>query len=266
MLLAYYIFDYATSVYSDVLYQGGAAISEFLPTALAVFYLFFLTVYHVQEQEHGQAVLQNSLLEAELRQAHLEMESLRSAEKQTAIHQHDVRHHLAVLQNYLSTGDTAQAGEYIRKIQSDVDAITPHRYCENAMVNLLCSSFASKAERAGIRLDMKVAAPKSLPLSDTELCAILSNGLENALHAAQSVDPALRQIDLYCGVKLNKFLIEIRNPYLGEISMQNGLPVSGQEGHGYGCRSIRAVTEHHRGLCSFTTERGIFAVRVVIPM
>lgn len=264
--ITYYLFDYLTVVYSDMLYQGNALISEFLPTALIVFYLLFLTIYQVQEQEQGQTILQNSLLESELRQAQLEIEALHTAEKQTAIYQHDMRHHLTVLLGYLAAGDAAQATAFIHKVQADIESITPHRYCENELVNLLCSSFSHKANCADIRLQMDVSAPKHLPLSDTELCAILSNALENALRAAKDTVPSRRQVELYCGIRHNKFLIEIRNPYEGKILMQDDLPVSAYDGHGYGCHSIRAVAEKHHGLCSFEAKNGIFIVRVAIPL
>lgn len=263
---AYYLFDYFTVVYSDTLHQGGAVISEFLPTALIVFYLLFLTIYLMQEQEQGEAVLQNSLLESDLRQAYLEMEALRAAEKQTAIYQHDMRHHLTALLGYLTTGDTQQAADYIRKVQSDIEAVTPRRYCENDLVNLLCSSFADKAKQGDIRLQMEISAPRHLPLSDTELCAILSNALENALWAARESVPSRRRVELYCGIRHNKFLVEVRNLYDGEIVMRDGIPVSDRAGHGYGCHSIRSIAEKHKGLCSFEGENGTFTVRVAIPL
>ena len=48
--------------------------------------------------------------------------------------------------------------------------------------------------------------------------------------------------------------------------MRNGLPLSSREGHGYGCRSIRAIVEHHRGLCGFDSGNGVFTLRVMLPL
>ena len=59
---------------------------------------------------------------------------------------------------------------------------------------------------------------------------------------------------------------EENNPYVGEIAMRDGLPVSNREGHGYGCRSIRSITKRNGGLCSFEAEQGMFTVRVVLPV
>lgn len=205
------------------------------------------------------------MMEVELEQARIELERLHHAEINTAIYQHDMRHHLLAIDRFLSANNLQSAKEYIRKVQSDIEAITFKRFCENELVNLLCSSFADKAESMGIRLTVKAKLPKIHSVSDTELCAVLSNSLENALHAVSELDGD-RWVELYCEVKYNKLLIEIKNPYSGEIIMQDGLPVSGKEGHGYGCYSIRAIVERHHGLCMFETERGIFILRVVLPV
>jgi len=262
---AYYLFDYATTVYSDALYIGVQALNEFLSTALIAFYVLFLTAYHAQFQRRAKAELQRSMVEAELKQSAFEIESLRRAEAQTAIYQHNMRHHLAAIDGFLSAENPQQAKEYIRKVQGDVDSIRPKRFCENELVNLICSSFAHKAEQQGIRLSVEARLPRQLTTSDTELCSILSNGLENALYAVAPLDASRKWTELYCGIRANKLLIEIKNPYGGKIAMRDGLPLSERKDHGYGCRSIRSITEQNGGLCTFEPERGVFTLRVVLP-
>ena len=94
----------------------------------------------------------------------------------------------------------------------------------------------------------------------------VSNGLENALNAAGKMTGDRRWVELYCVVRLDKLLIEIRNPYTGQISFRDGLPETAQAHHGYGCLSIRTITQLHRGLCEFRAEDGIFTLRVALPL
>ena len=264
--VAYYFYDYATVVYADALSTDIQALNEFLPTALIIFYVMFLSAYHKQMQTRADAELQRSMLEAELKQAEVEMEGLRSVETQVAVYQHDMRHHLTAIDGFLNAEQPQQAKEYIQKVQADVASITPRHFCENELVNLLCSSFTDKAARMGARFTVEAKLPKELSISDTELCSILSNGLENALHAIATLEGPLKWVELYCGVRLNKLLIEIKNPYAGEIAMRDGLPVSGREGHGYGCRSIQSIAAQNGGLCTFDTEHGVFTLRVMLPL
>lgn len=168
--VTYYIFDYATTIYSDALYSGIQALNEFLPTVLITFYVLFLPAFHLQSQRQG-----------------------------------------AVL---------------------TVDA----------------------------------SLPNDVAISDTELCSLLSNGLENALHAVADLPADRKHISLYCGVRQNKLLIEIRNPCAGPIAMRDGLPISDREGHGYGCRSIQAIAQRNGGLCVFSAQQGQFLLQIMLPV
>ena len=264
--LIYYLFDYATTVYSSALYANSKALIEFLPTILIVFYILFLSAYHTQTQFRLESQLKNSRLEAELKHSRTEMDALRHAETQMAIYQHDMRHHLSMIGSYLSADKPDQAFAYIQKVEDAVAAITPKHFCENEAVNLLCSAFSDRARRLDIHFTVNVKLPKTLSISDTELCSLLSNGLENALHATSSVDVSDKRISLFCGIRFNKLLIEIKNPYVGEILMQDGIPVSKQQGHGFGCRSIHTISERLHGLCTFEPTHGLFTLRVVLPL
>lgn len=264
--VSYYFFDYATTIYSNALYSNDA-ISESLPAVLVTFYVVFLTAYHAQAERGRQAELQSSMLAVKWSQAQTQMETLRRAQTQTAVYQHDMRHHLTMLEGLVTAGKPEQASQYIRKVQSDIETITPRRYCENELVNLLCSSFAEKAQHAGARLDVDAKLPRELGISDAELCAVLSNALENALHAVAALEEAQRTLSLYCAIRLGKLLIEVKNPYAGELTISpDGSPVTARKGHGYGCRSIQTIAARTGGLCEFKAQNGIFCLQIVLPL
>ena len=162
--------------------------------------------------------------------------------------------------------DDKNIASFIQTVLEDLGRITPQRFCKNDLVNLLCSSFAARAERDGAQLTIDAQLPQTLSLPEPELCSLLSNALENALNAVENLPPSRKWIKFYCTVKQNKLLIEIRNPYTGVIELSDGLPVAAQDGHGYGCRSIRSIVERHRGLCSFEPDGNIFKLRIVLPI
>ncbi len=210
--------------------------------------------------------MQSSMLEAKWSQAQTEMDAMRRSQAQTAVYQHDMRHHLNAIDAFLSADRTEQARDYIHRVQSEVEALSVRRYCENELVNLLCSSFAEKAQQHGIRLTAELRLPAALSIPDTELCTVLSNGLENAFRAVSGLDEQQRTVSLYCGVRLNKLLLEIKNPYQGEIVMCEGLPVSDRAGHGYGCRSMQAIAARRGGLFELQAENGVFLLRLALPL
>ena len=272
----YYICGYTVTIGSDLLssgplssdhaYSGLQIAVQILPTLVGLLYMIYTAAYREQLQRRTRAELLSSQMAGQLKQAETEMGSLRRAETQAAAYHHDMRHHLTAIDGFLSAGDPGQAQDYIKKVRTDIEKIVPKRFCENELVNLLCSSFSAKAEHMGARLKVDATVPKALTISDTELCALLSNGLENALSAAGTQDESRRWVELYCGVRLDKLLSEIQNPYSGEIVFRDGLPATDRPNHGHGCRSIRAITESHQGICEFSAEGGIFTLRVALPM
>lgn len=261
----YYVFDYATTVYTNVLFVGSQSLDEFFPTVLAIFYVLFLTAYHNQTQKRTQTELLFSMLNAELKQSQTEIESLRRGAMQTAVYQHDMRHHLNMIDNLCTIGKTDQALSYIASIRKGIDSVAPKPFCENETLNLLCSSFSSRADRLGVDLRIKASVPATISLPDTEFCSLISNALENALYAVSDISSP-KWVEFYCSIKHSKLLIEVKNPYSGDITMHDGIPVSARSGHGYGCRSIKTITENHRGMCVFLPEDGIFTLQIILPI
>ena len=270
--LLYYIYIAATLRIDPAIWERAVSnvgvVIRVLPTIQMLLFYFFLfnnfqDLSEKREINTTQAALTQQLNAAEEHLAHLS-----ETQMQTAIYQHDMRHHLNAISAYLSSHNSDKALAYIQKVQSDVETISPKRFCENEIFNLMCSSFASEAEHLGVRLSIHAKLPKHLPIPDPELCAILSNGLENSLNAVFELPESLKWVDLYCEMKLNKLLLEIRNPYLGEVIIRNDLPESADplQNHGYGSRSIRSIVNRHNGLCIFEPRNGIFTLRVVIPL
>lgn len=264
---AYYIYVLA-SVNLDLSPLSTAAgnVVRFIPTLLIFLFYFLLPyVYKSLSEKHetksAQAALQHKLASTEAQIA-----LLNETNTQMAVYRHDMRHQLTMLNGLLSGGNPDQAQEFVKSIMADLDAITPKRFCENETINLLCSSYDSKARRLGVQLKISACLPNSLPLSDTELCSVVSNGLENALLAASQPELFDKWVEFYCEVKQNKLLIQIQNPYAGQVVIRNGLPVSTRDGHGYGCHSIQAIAQRNGGLCSFEAENGLFTLRLILPL
>ena len=266
MPFVYYVFDYSTTKFSMLLYSGNKVVVEFLAFAMCISYVIFLFVYFQEYELKNRAEQYGQLTNMQLNSLHSEIEQVRSSEHRMKILRHDMRHHLNMIGSLLDVGQPEKAREYIGRVRSDIESITPKRFCENATVNLLCSSFAEKAARTGVSLTIDAKLPPSLSISDTEICTLLSNGLENALNAASKMDEGCRWVNLSCSFKLNKLLIEIRNPYMGDIKLNDGLPAASSEGHGYGCRSIRTIVQNHGGLCEFSPEDGVFLLRLMLPV
>ena len=185
-----------------------------------------------------------SCLNLQISQAVREIEALRESQKDASIYRHDLRHHMQHLLSCIENGKIEQAEGYIHEVCVQIEAGRVKNYCENETVNLIFSSFAGRAESAGATMNIKAVVPYILPVSETDLCVLLSNALENALHA--------------CTAQEQKGT----NPCRKEVVFENGVPVTDRPGHGIGVRSICAIVDRYGGMYSFLVEDNKFILRV----
>lgn len=257
--LFYYLFDYVTAIYTDVLYSGTEWAVQFMPSTISVFYFVFVILYYAETQKQASLQREKDMLDAQFRLAQTEFASLRQLQQNAASYRHDMRHHFALLQGLASKEHIEGIKEYLQTAQSDMDAITPTRFCGNETVNLILSAFAAKAEQGSIMLTVDAKLPDLLPFRDTELCSLLSNALENAIHACEQIpDSNKRIIRLRMYSKNNKLCIDLHNSYQAEPIFQQGLPVSKEQGHGFGTKSMIHIVEKHGGVFQFSVKDGWF--------
>ena len=180
----YYLFDYATGVYTALIYSGKKVVAEFLGFALCIAYLLFLLVYFKQYEEKREAEQRSRILEMQQVQSQKEIEAQKRSAYTVSLLRHDKRHFLATISAYIDSGECDKAKEYISGIVSYVDR-TMHKFCKNEIVNMIISSYENVIEENRIDFQQSVHIPEHLPVSDVDLTSILSNALENAIHAVQ---------------------------------------------------------------------------------
>lgn len=267
--LLYYLFDYITTIYTDLLYSGAREAVQFTPSLICTFYLFFVLLYYNEAQKQSRSERERDIIASQLHQVKLELSTMRQMQKNTMIYRHDMRHHLSLIGGYATDGNIVKIKEYLAITESDIDAMTPKCYCENETVNLILSNFEARSKKEGVVFHADVKLPEYIGLHDIELCSLLSNALENAIHAAARVeDQKLRKVFIQAVMRGDRLVLSTENAYVGEIEMEGELPTSKnkKDGHGFGIKSIIAIVERHGGLYSFETDGGLFILQLLIPL
>ena len=256
-----YGFDYLTRVYTDLLSEGIPAAVEFMPFVCCIAYLVFVLRTSEEERKKNELEQMQSCLNLQISQAVREIEALRESQKDASTYRHDLRHHMQHLLSCIENGKIEQAEGYIHEVCAQIEAGRVKNYCENEMVNLIFSSFAGRAESAGATMNIKAVVPYILPVSETDLCVLLSNALENALHACTAQEQK-GTIDILAYEKNGRFFFQVTNPCRKEVVFENGVPVTDRPGHGIGVRSICAIVDRYGGMYSFLVEDNKFILRV----
>ena len=264
MPFVYYIFDYMTSKYTLLLYSGSKVVGEFLGFVLCITYLMFLFLYFKEYEANKEAEQRNQIMEMKRIQSEKELDAIRRSEHAVSILRHDMRHFLLSISSYIENNDNEKALEYINEVIHTSDKTVTQRYCKNEIINLILSSHESELEHNYIHFEYSIQLPETLAVSDVDMTAILSNALENAIHAVLKLPEARREIKLDMRLNEEKLLISLKNTYADKPDFMNGLPYTSEAGHGFGTKSIWYVAEKLNGSCQFSVTDTYFILRVIL--
>lgn len=183
------------------------------------------------------------------------------------IYRHDMRHHLAAMEGLLQQGDHEGALHYIRSLSGGLEELTEPARCANHAVNAVLTACIVQAANANCTVETNLRVPEKLPFEETDLCVILSNALENAIHACQELPEDRRQVELRMELTENqRLLIAVENPCARPVAFGvDGLPAGPRrEGHGLGLQSVKRVAEKYGGLFRCQCDGGRFLFRTVL--
>lgn len=260
----YYVFDYATTVYTTLLHSGSVVTVEFLAFALCVFYILFLGVYLREYEAKEAAERERWMVEARDGALSKELEAWRRSGRELSVLRHDMRHLLRGLATLIEEGRTDEALARIDEVCAAGDRTAVRRHCANETVNIALSSFDEAIRRAGIRADLRVAVPERIPVADVDLFCVLSNALENAVAAASAAPEGQRVVELSLRLDDGRLLLLASNTFGTAPQIVDGMPVATRAGHGLGTQSIRMAVERMGGNCQFRVVDDRFELRAVM--
>ena len=229
-------------------------------TIYAVVYLNFenITQYYQLIQDKNLMLLQTDLQKKEY-------DALMDKVNDLQIYRHDMRHHINVIGAYLQDNNISEVLKYLGNLSKTLTETTIQKYCENYSVNVILSSCIKRAENEHIEVISKVHISENINIDNMEVGSIFSNAMENAIIACEKIENLNnRKISIVCKEYYSQIYIQISNPFVGEIVFDGDYPVSNNNDHGFGTRSIAAIAEKHGGVFSFTAQNGIFKTTVVL--
>ena len=191
-------------------------------------------------------------------------QGLQREQNQVRTLRHDMRNHMAVLQGLLDNGDTGKAEEYLRELLGSAALSGGRRICAHETANAVLSVKLGEMERLGIPSDLQVNLPEKLDISDTDLCALLGNALDNAMEACTKVKTP--DIRLRCRMDKGMLMLMVSNPLSGDEKPGLGTTKADGKNHGFGLPGMTEIARRCGGSLDTRTEDGRFELIACIPM
>lgn len=181
---------------------------------------------------------------------------------------HDMHHFIGVIKR-LSEEERYDElkqflGEYAEKTETEPLPV----FCENVVANSILGYYSLKAKERSIPFHCACSIPKKLSMSDSDLCIVLGNALENAIEACSDLSNSYeRFISAEVRIINSHLLIRIDNSYSGQLNFQDGEYVStkNEKTRGIGVRNIRKVVEAYGGYLKIEHTPRVFTLMVALP-
>lgn len=191
--------------------------------------------------------------------------SLHNAIEQTRQARHDMRHHFHILQSLAAQEKWESLSAYLDEAQGSIPDMDLG-LCQNTAVDSVAGYFMALYREHGIPLCFEIDLPRELPVSEIDLCSVLSNLLENAMEAGLKTAPERRQVKasarLHSG---HVVLLSVENTYDEKIREKDGVLLSSKRpGEGIGLQAVQHTAEKNGGYCRFHHEEGVFCVNVIL--
>lgn len=176
---------------------------------------------------------------------------------------HDIKNHLLVIKEYARQGENENIENYVNGISKEYAVSMSKYWSGNQVIDFILNQKISQAEKKGIEVTVKTGPIGNIPLSESEICALFGNLLDNAIEASQKIVDGKRWIEVYLSQKRNMLFVEIANNFLTDPIFENGDPVSLKgSSHGYGIKSVKRVVEQYDGMMTYKVSNKIFRVNL----
>ena len=139
---------------------------------------------------------------------------------------HDVRHHNAVIVEYVRNMQNEELLQYLKEYDREIDQSMVEMICVNRAVNNILSAYTRKAQSEQIKVTLDIEVGRKLTIPNIDLVVILANAYENAIYACMEVkrDSDERECLIHFAMKKrkNKLVIFCSNTCRREAGLKDG--------------------------------------------
>lgn len=226
----------------------------------SVFYLYDKIIVSLSEKM-DQLLLaqQNKYYE---NQFHLMKNSL----KKINTLKHDWTNHLSVIHLLAQKGEKEKSIHHIEKIIEIFREDKEYAKSGNIIIDSILNFKLQEVQEKDIDVSIQLNVPKEMEIPSFDIAILLGNLLDNAIEAVCAVKG-----DRYIHIKIKydrgRFILQIENPFQGEIRKEEGQILTTKEdkgNHGLGIQSIKETLKKYNGSIKIETKENVFSAILLL--
>ena len=168
---------------------------------------------------------------------------------------HDFLNHLQVVYSLIEMAEYQEANEYIEQVYGRITAVSRVVKTANPAVNALLMVKTAACEKVGVPVEVAITSKWETlenAMPDWEMCKVLSNLIDNAIDAMETVPASRRKLLIALGENVKQYTFRVENT--GEAIPESirehifipGFTTKG-EGHGMGLHIVQRTLRERGG-------------------
>lgn len=247
-----------------MLYQGINNIKDALISVVSTIFIIALISIFYQRKRLRREIRQKEKCIKEQAEQYAFMGR---ANQESRKFRHDFNRHMDVLSDLFAQGQINDLGKYIHQL-SEIKERAYYISTGNMVCDAVINQYYVKCRDNEITLKCSGAFPEGLSVEMTDLCVLMSNGLENAYEAAAQCS-GTREIKCKIGNRKHLIFITILNPSVKPPVIEDGsiqTTKADAQNHGFGTRSMQEAAQRNGGNVRwrYDAENGIVETKIYL--
>ena len=263
IIMVWFLWGRRFDLNDDVLYANSLACLLIL--AINLSFLLFDEVLAREKYVEEELKTQNQIIALQMRS----QDEVNSMYRSILSLKHDMNNHLHTIFGYIQVGEYAKAQEYVERISGEVSRIKSF-HSGNTVVDALIGSKTALAAMNGIAVDVDMAVPVELKITDRDLTVMLGNLYDNAIDANMKfVDVNERFIHIRILFDSGNLIVMFENATIerdqsGDTGVWTTTKADSSM-HGFGIKNIDRIVQTYGGYCEREIKNHVFRCRIRIP-
>ncbi len=209
---------------------------------------------------------EKELLHLQLKQQQVEMHNLERQYNEISILRHDFQNKINCINSLLSETDSSEAKKYVERLVENTSiSFKAYIKCSSTVINAVVNEKFGIAEQKNIGTSCRIVAPVPEYL-EYDISVLLANLLDNAIEACEK-NKVQSEIILTITETAGYIRIIVKNTIEKSVLENNEKLESHKNNrheHGWGLKSVREITEKHKGATDIYEKDSMFIVSTML--
>lgn len=176
---------------------------------------------------------------------------------------HEFKNMVSVWSRLLKNKEYSKLDKIMESTSKDETGHTNVFITGNDTVDIILNDKFFEAANKDINFVADINDLSKMTIKDEEIIVLLSNALNNAIEACESMEKAI--IFVKIAVTYGNFVLSVKNSFSGNINTDMTTTKLDKLHHGYGISNMKSIVDRYNG--SYRTEQkdNMFATYIVLP-